>query len=99
MSASRPVRMTWTDNHVWLHKPPLPFFFNAAIAALWHGRLFGIRFAALLAAQCLVVVVFWIGVRFFDTAVAVAAAALVGFNHFTLSSSRGGNSAEFQTSR
>jgi 4-amino-4-deoxy-L-arabinose transferase-like glycosyltransferase len=61
----------------------LPFLFSAAIAAPWTDRLFGIRFAALLAAQVVVVLVFWIGMRFFDPLIAVVAVALVSFNAYS----------------
>ena len=73
----------WTDNHVWLHKPPLPFFFNAAVARVLGTGVFGIRAAAYLVAQCLVLLVFLIGVTRFGTAVGFAAGLLVAFNHYT----------------
>jgi hypothetical protein len=73
----------WTNNHIWLHKPPLPFLFNAAVARLLGVDPFGIRAAAYLLAQCLIVMVFWIGVTRFGPVVGLAAAALVAFNHYT----------------
>jgi Dolichyl-phosphate-mannose-protein mannosyltransferase len=73
----------WTNNYVWLHKPPLPFYFNAAIASIGSGSLVAIRVAALLAAECLIALVFFTGLRFFDTSTAVVAATLVAFNHYT----------------
>ena len=73
----------WMDSYIWLHKPPAPFLLNAAIAAPWSNRLFGIRLGAFIVAQAIVFLVFWIGTRYFDRLTALAAAALVGFNHYT----------------
>jgi 4-amino-4-deoxy-L-arabinose transferase-like glycosyltransferase len=79
----------WTDSYVWLHKPPLPLLFDAAVALPWKDRLFGIRFGALLAAQLIVLLVFWIGIRFFDPPTALTAAALIGFHRYTSELVRG----------
>lgn len=73
----------WMDSHIWLHKPPLPLLFNAAVAAPWANRLFGIRFGAFLAAQLIVLLTFGIGLRFFGPATALVATALIAFNRYT----------------
>jgi len=74
---------SWLDNYIWLHKPLMPFYVQAGIARFFDTGVWTLRFVALLFAQLLVVLVFYIGVKFFDTLTAVTAAALVAFNHFT----------------
>ncbi|MEN3338407.1 MAG: hypothetical protein V7647_2083 [Acidobacteriota bacterium] len=73
----------WTDNDVWLHKPPIPFFINAALAAPWPRSPLALRMPALLFAEALVVVVFLLGLRFFDRSSAALAAAAFAFNRYT----------------
>jgi 4-amino-4-deoxy-L-arabinose transferase-like glycosyltransferase len=74
----------WTDNDVWLHKPPLPFFINAGMASLrGGGSLLALRFPSLLFAEGIVVLVFLMGVRFFGLWAGALGAALLAFNHFT----------------
>ena len=73
----------WTDSHVWLHKPPMPFYAHAAVARLVGHGVWGIRLAAVLLAEALVVLVFVIGVKFFGTWIGLLAATLVAFNHYT----------------
>jgi len=73
----------WTDNYVWLHKPPLPFFVQAFIARLIGTGLFQLRLSGLLLAELLVVLVFWIGARYFESWIGVLSAAVVAFNHYT----------------
>ena len=73
----------WTDSHVWLHKPPLPLLFNAAVSRFVGTDPFGIRAAGYVLTQCLIIMVFWIGVTHFDTTIAFVGATLVAFNHYT----------------
>ena len=75
---------SWLDNYVWLHKPPLPFYVQAGVARLFGTDVWTLRFVALLSAQLIVVLVFYIGVKFFDTLTGVVAATFVAFNSFTL---------------
>jgi 4-amino-4-deoxy-L-arabinose transferase-like glycosyltransferase len=74
---------SWLDNYVWLHKPPMPFYVQAGVARLFDTGVWTLRFVALLFAQLIVVLVFYIGVKFFDTLTGVTAASLVAFNYFT----------------
>ena len=73
----------WTDNYVWLHKPPLPFYFQASVARLIGTGLWQLRFFALLLAELLVFLTFWIGFRSFGSWIGLTGAILVGFNHYT----------------
>jgi 4-amino-4-deoxy-L-arabinose transferase-like glycosyltransferase len=74
---------SWLDGYVWLHKPPMPFYIQAGFARLFGTGVWTQRFVALLFAQLLVVLVFYIGVKFFDTLTGVTAATVVAFNNFT----------------
>ena len=56
----------WTDNHVWLHKPPVPLLVNAGVASRWPRSPRALRMASLIFAEALVVLVFLVGIRFFD---------------------------------
>jgi len=73
----------WTDNYVWLHKPPLPFYVQALVARVIGTGLFQLRFYSLLLADLLVFLVFWTGLRYFTRWIGVVSAALVAFNHYT----------------
>jgi 4-amino-4-deoxy-L-arabinose transferase-like glycosyltransferase len=73
----------WTDSHVWLHKPPMPFYAHAEVARLAGRGVWGTRLAAVLLAEALVLLVFLIGVKFFGTWIGLSAATLVAFNHYT----------------
>lgn len=73
----------WTDNNVWLHKPPLPFLMNAAFAAGWPRSPLAMRLPSLVFAEAIVVLVFLVGLRFFDSWSATLAAAGFAFNHYT----------------
>jgi 4-amino-4-deoxy-L-arabinose transferase-like glycosyltransferase len=73
----------WTDNHVWLHKPPVPLLVNAGVASRWPRSPRALRMASLIFAEALVVLVFLVGIRFFDPWVAVLGAAAFGFNRYT----------------
>jgi len=73
----------WTDNYVWLHKPPLPFYLQALVARVIGTGLWQLRLCALLLAELLVLLVFWIGIRHFDLWSGLLSATFVAFNHFT----------------
>jgi hypothetical protein len=73
----------WTDNDVWLHKPPVPFFITAAIASPWPRSPRALRLPSLLFAEAMVILVFVIGMRFFNPWSATIAAAGFAFNRYT----------------
>ena len=79
----------WTENHIWLHKPPV------ALWAIWFSHLiFGINtFALRLPSAISLVVTAWLTYRIatdlFDKRAGVIAAFLHGFNPFLFESVQG----------
>lgn len=73
----------WTDNYIWLHKPPFPFYINAAFFATLGKNLWAFRFPSFLFVELIVILLFWIGKKFLGVWPALLGAALFAFNHYT----------------
>lgn len=72
----------WTDNHIWLHKPLLPFYINAGFYAIFGGSLFAFRLPNYLFAELTAVILFLIGWKHWNRTVALLAAALFAANGY-----------------
>lgn len=73
----------WTDNYVWLHKPLLPFYINAGFYKVLGKTLWALRLPAVLAAELIALLLFYIGKRHFSHAAGLLAASLFLFNNYT----------------
>ena len=61
----------------------MPFYIQATFARMLGTSVWTLRLVALLFAQLLVVLTFYVGAKYFDALTGAAAASLVAFNHFT----------------
>src|SRR6185295_10846116 len=61
----------WTDNFVWLHKPIMPFYVNAAFFNILGKNLWAFRLPNVLFAELIIILLFYIGKRFFGSWVAI----------------------------
>jgi len=73
----------WTDNYIWLHKPPMPLFVDAGFFKLFGNNLKSFRLPNVVFLEIAIVLLFLIGKKFFSPAVAVISSALFAFNHYT----------------
>ena len=72
----------WTNNYIWLHKPPLALWGQAASMRILGVSEFSMRLPSLLFSTASVAVTFWIGARLFNSAVGLLAAIFQTFNGF-----------------
>lgn len=74
----------WTNNTVWLHKPLFTFYLTALDYKLFGGSLWALRLPGAIFAWLTIIVIDWIGRRFFSDIVGLAGAAVFGLNSYTL---------------
>ncbi|HEX4067298.1 MAG TPA: glycosyltransferase family 39 protein [Acidobacteriaceae bacterium] len=74
----------WTNNTVWLHKPLFTFYLTAIAYKYLGGSLWALRLPGAIFAWLTIIVIDWIGRRFFSGLVGLAAAAIFGLNPYTL---------------
>ncbi len=72
----------WTNTTVWMHKPLLPFYISAVFYKIHPGTL-AIRLPALICFELLLLLVYFIGRRYFSPATGLAATALLAFNIYS----------------
>lgn len=72
----------WTNTTVWLHKPLLPFYISAGFYKI-HPSTLAIRLPALIAFELLLILIHFIGWRYFHPAVGLCAATLMAFNIYS----------------
>lgn len=72
----------WTRNHVWLHKPPLSLWMQAASMRLFGVTEFPMRLPTVLMSTLAVLLTFGIGRAMFSPPVGLVAAAFHSFNGF-----------------
>ncbi len=72
----------WAGNHVWLHKPPLVLWAQAASMKMFGVHEFSLRLPSLLISTASVVVTYAIGGILFTPAIGLMAAAFQTFNGF-----------------
>lgn len=73
----------WTDNNVWLHKPVLPFYISAIFYKFFGGTLFAMRFPGVIFAELIGLLLFFLGKKYFNFWVGLAAAGLFLSNSYT----------------
>lgn len=72
----------WTGNHVWLHKPPLSLWIQAASMKMFGVAEIPLRLPSIVFSTLAVLVTFGIGRALFSPAAGVVAAAFHAFNGF-----------------
>ncbi len=72
----------WTSNYIWVHKPLMPLYLQAAFFKFGGGTLFAFRLPGALAALSIVTVLFWVGRKHFGFAVGIISASLFAFNPY-----------------
>lgn len=72
----------WTSNYIWMHKPPLALWLQAASMKTFGVHEFALRLPSVLASTAAVVVTFFIGAFLFTPAVGLLAALFQTFNGF-----------------
>lgn len=72
----------WTSNYIWMHKPPLTLWLQAASMKLLGVDERAMRLPSILASTSAVVVTFFIGRTLFNPAVGLLAAVFQTFNGF-----------------
>ncbi len=72
----------WTNTTTWLHKPLLPFYISAVFYKI-HPSTLAIRLPALICFELLLLLVYFIGRRYFSPATGLAATALLAFNIYS----------------
>ena len=73
---------TWTNNYIWMHKPPLTLWLQAASMKVFAVHEFAMRLPSLLFSTAAVVVTFYIGTRLATPGVGLLAAIFQAFNGF-----------------
>ncbi len=73
----------WTDNYIWLHKPPFPLIVNSLFYKILGRNLLAYRLPNLIFIEISVVLVYLIGKDFFNKFTAAGASSLFAFNHYT----------------
>lgn len=73
---------TWTSNHVWLHKPPLALWAQAASMKVFGVHEFPVRLPSLLISTASVVLTYAIGSILLTPAIELLAAGFQTFNGF-----------------
>jgi 4-amino-4-deoxy-L-arabinose transferase len=72
----------WTSNHIWMHKPPLALWLQAASMKTFGVHELAMRLPSVVASTAAVVVTFSIGTVLFTPAVGLLASMLQTFNGF-----------------
>jgi Dolichyl-phosphate-mannose-protein mannosyltransferase len=75
-----PDPRNWTENHVWLHKPPLTMWFMAASMAILGPHAIAMRMPSVLVSALSVVLVYFAGRRIYDERVGLLAAGFQAVN-------------------
>ena len=73
---------TWTGNYIWMHKPPLTLWLQAASMKIFGVHEFALRLPSVLISTAAVVVTFYIGAILVAPAVGLLAAIFQTFNGF-----------------
>jgi hypothetical protein len=84
----------WTANHVWLHKPPLALWLQAASMSVFGVAEWPLRLPSILVSTASVLATFGIGVLLFSPAVGVAAAVFHAVNGFLVDLASGRRASE-----
>ncbi len=74
----------WTSNYIWVHKPVLPLYLQAAVYKLGGESLFAFRLPSALTALLIVAALFFVARRHFGFAPALIASALFAFNPYVV---------------
>jgi 4-amino-4-deoxy-L-arabinose transferase-like glycosyltransferase len=74
----------WTNNATWLHKPLLPFYLSAAIYRVMGGSQLSLRLTGAIFGWLTAIVLFLIGLRFFNYATGLAGAAIFVLLPYTM---------------
>ena len=72
----------WTSNYIWVHKPPVALWLQAASMKTFGVHEFALRLPSVLVSTAAVVVTFFIGAFLFTPAVGLLAAVFQTFNAF-----------------
>ena len=72
----------WTSNYIWMHKPPLALWLQAASMKIFGVHEFALRLPSVLVSTAAVVVTFYIGAILISPGVGLLAAIFQTFNGF-----------------
>ena len=75
---------TWTSNYIWMHKPPLALWLQAAAMKTFGVHEFALRLPSVLISTAAVVVTFYIGTILTTPAIGLLAAIFQTFNGFSV---------------
>jgi 4-amino-4-deoxy-L-arabinose transferase len=75
---------SWTNNHIWLHKPPLPLWIIAGSLKILGINEFALRLPSILLSTLAIYLTYYIGSFLFNRNVAILAAFLHSINGFVL---------------
>lgn len=79
----------WSDNHVWLHKQPIPIWTMALSMKVFGTNLFGLRFPTVFISILMVLFTFLIGKALYSPKVGIIAAYLHAINGLIIELSGG----------
>lgn len=74
----------WDTNFIWLHKPLLPFYINTLFYKILGQSLFALRFPSYIFAELTALLIFLIGLKYFNKTTAFIAALLFAINPYAI---------------